>query len=229
MDDNSLPPSPAHRPAKSADLALAALVGREFVEALDAGLRRARATDRRRTRPVLPSPSPAVSEAAAPHRRPDPAPGAEPVPRTDPAPRTDPRTAPRTDPRPDPAVALLRRHAPAILRGFETALPVVGIPGGAPRRVSRLSLTVWARGVLRTAMSLDERATGRTPPPAADQQVIAAALLMECAATALPAGHPACTEAIGALARAIRTLRTDLATAPATARSAPAPVSARRS
>ncbi|MEV7683502.1 hypothetical protein AB0O64_33940 [Streptomyces sp. NPDC088341] len=226
MDDNSLPPSPAHRPARSADLALAALVGREFVEALDAGLRRARATDRRRARPVLPSPSPspAVSEAAAPHRRPDPAPGAEPAPRTDPAPR------------PDPAVALLRRHAPAILRRFETALPVIGIPGGVPRRVSRLSLTVWARGVLRTAMSLDERVAGRTPPPAADQQVIAAALLLECAATTLPAGHPACTEAIGALARAIRTLRTVPATAPAPARSAPAParsapapVSARRS
>ncbi|WP_405986875.1 hypothetical protein [Streptomyces sp. NBC_00872] len=213
MDDNSLPPSPAHRPAKSADLALAALVGREFVEALDAGLRRARATDRRRARPVLPSPSPspAVSEAAAPHRRPDPVPGAEPAPRA------------------DPAVVLLRRHAPAILRRFETALPVVGIPGGVPRRVSRLSLTVWARGVLRTAMSLDERVAGRTPPPAADQQVIAAALLLECAATTLPAGHPACTEAIGALARTIRILRTDPATAPATARSAPAPVSARRS
>ncbi|MEV0039552.1 hypothetical protein [Streptomyces sp. NPDC050804] len=223
MDDNSLPPSPAHRPAKSADLALAALVGREFVEALDAGLRRARATDRRRARPALPSPSPspspspAVSEAAAPHRRPDPVPGAEPAPRTDPAPRAD------------PAVVLLRRHAPAILRRFETALPVVGIPGGVPRRVSRLALTVWARGVLRTAMSLDERVAGRTPPPAADQQVIAAALLLECAATTLPAGHLACTEAIGALARTIRTLRTDPATAPATARSAPAPVSARRS
>ncbi|MFD8965468.1 hypothetical protein ACFV0C_10755 [Streptomyces sp. NPDC059568] len=217
MDDTNLPQSLAHRPVRSADLALASLVGREFVEALDAGLRRARAADRRRARPALPSP--AVSEAAVPHRRPDP----------DQAPRVDQASRADLGPRADLAVALLGRHAAAILRRFETALPMVVIPGSVPRRVSRLSLTVWARRVLRTAMGLDGSAGVRTPPPTAEQQVIAAALLLECAAMTLPAGHQAGTEAIGALARAIRTVRTDtVRTDPAAARATPAPVPARR-
>ncbi|MFD7896563.1 hypothetical protein [Streptomyces sp. NPDC059743] len=219
MDDTNLPPSLAHRPVRSADLALASLVGREFVEALDAGLRRARAADRRRARPALPSPSPAVSEAAVPHRRPD----------QDQAPRADQASRADQGPRADLAVALLGRHAAAILRRFETALPMVVIPGSVPRRVSRLSLTVWARRVLRTAMGLDGPAGVRTPPPTAEQQVITAALLLECAAMTLPAGHQAGTEAIGALARAIRTVRTDtVRTDPAAARATPVPVPARR-
>ncbi|MFE1958745.1 hypothetical protein [Streptomyces sp. NPDC059479] len=220
MDDTNLPPSLAHRPVRSADLALASLVGREFVEALDAGLRRARAADRRRARPALPSPapSPAVSEAAVPHRRPDP----------DQAPRADQASRADLAPRADLAVALLGRHAAAILRRFETALPMVVIPGSVPRRVSRLSLTVWARRVLRTAMGLDGAAGVRTPPPTAEQQVIAAALLLECAAMTLPAGHQVGTEAIGALARAIRTVRTDTVRTDPAARATPAPVPARR-
>ncbi|MEU3188697.1 hypothetical protein ABZ707_31540 [Streptomyces sp. NPDC006923] len=202
MDDNNPPSHPTQWPTRGADMALASLVGRDFVEALDAGLRRAGAAGRRRARPA--SPPPAVSEAVAP--------------------------APVRDRQPDPvrradlAVELLSRHAAAILRRFETALPTVLIPGGVSRRVSRLSLTVWARSVLRTAMRLDEPAGTRTPP-AAEQQVIAAALLLECAAATLPAGHPAGAEAIGALARAIRTLRTDPVAA---ARPAVPPVSVRR-
>ncbi|MDX3853676.1 hypothetical protein [Streptomyces sp. AK02-01A] len=203
MDDNNPPAHPTQWPTRGADMALASFVGREFVEALDAGLRRAGAAGRRRARPEAPSP-------AAPESAPEP---------------------PVRDRQPDPvrradlAVALLSRHAAAILRRFETALPMVMIPGGVSRRVSRLSLTVWARSVLRTAMRLDEPATTRTAPPAAEQQVIAAALLLECAATTLPAGHPAGAEAIGALARAIRTRRTDPVVA---ARSAVSPVSVRR-
>ncbi|WP_066946670.1 hypothetical protein [Streptomyces lushanensis] len=228
MDDTNLPPSPAHRPVRSADLSLASLVGREFVEALDAGLRRARAADRRRSRPA--PPSPAASETAVPHRQPDRAPRADPVSRTDLAPRTEMASRADQGPRADLVMALLGMHAAAILRRFETALPMVVVPGTVPRRVSRLSLTVWARGVLRGAMGLDGPADVRTPPPTAEQQVIAAALLLECAAMTLPAGDPAGTEAIGALARAIRTVRTDtVRTAPAAARATPAPVPARRS
>ncbi|WP_237540806.1 hypothetical protein, partial [Streptomyces sp. SID4917] len=158
--------------------------------------------------------------------RPDPdqAPPADQASRADLGPRED------LGPRADLVMALLGRHAAAILRRFETALPMVVIPGSVPRRVSRLSLTVWARRVLRTAMGLDGSAGVRTPPPTAEQQVIAAALLLECAAMTLPAGHQAGTEAIGALARAIRTVRTDtVRTDPAAARATPAPVPARRS
>ncbi|MFE2634433.1 hypothetical protein ACFXKS_04440 [Streptomyces scopuliridis] len=223
MDDDTIPPHPAHRSAPAADMTLAALVGRQFVEALDAGLRRARAADRYRARPVAASPAvapeaaavPAVSAGSAEERWPEAERPAAPAPERRPEPV---RPA-------DAAAGLLGRHAPAILRGFETSLPLAVVPSGVPRRVSRLALTVWAREVLRTAMDLDDPPRPRTPPPGAEQRVIAAALLLECAAVVL-AGHPAAAEAIGALARAIRTPRTDAVT---TARPAPAAVSRRRS
>ncbi|PVE08170.1 hypothetical protein [Streptomyces scopuliridis] len=221
MDDDTIPPHPAHRTAQAGDMTLAALVGRQFVEALDAGLRRARATDRYRARPsALPSAVepeaavPAVSAVSTAERWPEAERPAVPAPERRPEPL---RPA-------DTAAALLGRHAHAILRGFETSLPLAVVPSGVPRRVSRLSLTVWAREVLRTAMDLDDPPRPRTPPPGAEQRVIAAALLLECAAVVL-AGHAAGAEAIGALARAIRTPRTDAVTT----RPAPAAVSRQRS
>ncbi|MER5844540.1 hypothetical protein ACIGW5_32835 [Streptomyces prasinus] len=177
MDTDVPTPSPAHRPERNAELTLAALVGREFVEVLDAGLRRARAVGRR---PAQPPSLPAEPRAAVPRlqRAPEPGPG--------------------------PATALLSRHAPAILHAFESALPAPGRAGQTPRRAPRLTLLAWAQSVLRRAMGLAPAAVS-APPPTAEQQVLAAALLLECAAVTLPTGHPAGTEALGALARAIRT------------------------
>ncbi|MEV6588449.1 hypothetical protein [Streptomyces acidicola] len=190
MDANDPSPSPVHLPERSADLTLAALVGREFVEVLDAGLRRARTTGRRPAQP--PSLPPAESRTAVPRWQRTPEPG------------------------PDPAVALLSRHAPAILRSFEGALAAQGRAEQTPRRAPRRGLLAWAQNVLRRAMRLAPATAA--PPPTAEQQVFAAALLLECAAMTLPTGHPAGTEALGALARAIRTSRT--ATVPASSAAA---------
>ncbi|MFE3140952.1 hypothetical protein [Streptomyces scopuliridis] len=227
MDDDTIPPHPAHRSAPAADMTLAALVGRQFVEALDAGLRRARTADRYRARPVAASPA-VAPEAAVPAVSAVPAVAAGSAEERWPEAERPAAPAPERRPEPvrpaDTAATLLGRHAPAILRGFETSLPLAVVPSGVPRRVSRLALTVWAREVLRTAMDLDDPPRPRTPPPGAEQRVIAAALLLECAAVVL-AGHPAAAEAIGALARAIRTPRTGAVT---TARPAPAAVSRRR-
>ncbi|SCD61526.1 hypothetical protein GA0115242_11011, partial [Streptomyces sp. SolWspMP-5a-2] len=101
-------------------------------------------------------------------------------------------------------MALLTRYAPPILRAFETALPAPGPIGGARHRPPRRGLLVWAQAVLRDAMGLPPAALV-TPPPTPEQQVVAAALLLECAAVTLPTAHPAGTEALGVLARAIRT------------------------
>ncbi|GGQ53007.1 hypothetical protein GCM10010145_23230 [Streptomyces ruber] len=194
MDTDVPTPSPAHRSERPAELTLAALVGREFVEVLDAGLRRARAAGRRPAQP--PSPPPAEPRAAVPRRQREPEPG------------------------PGPAAALLSRHAPAILRSFESALPAPGRAGQTPRRAPRLALLVWAQTVLRRAMDLAPAAVP-APPPTPEQQVFAAALLLECAAVTLPAGHPAGPEALGALARAIRAPRTGAAPERTAAVSAP--------
>ncbi|MBA6439917.1 MULTISPECIES: hypothetical protein [Streptomyces] len=185
---------------------LAALVGREFVEALGAGLRRARAGHPGGTH-----------TASRPYQRiapepPDAAPG-EPEPgatRPTPAHTGTRAVVPRREPTPEHlaalAMTLLGEHAAAILRDFETALPLVMRQRAGAGRVSRLWLVGWAGAALRAALRRGAGARTTARPPAADQQVIAAALLLECAAAALPAGHPAASEAVRILARAIRTL-----------------------
>ncbi|MGW3939386.1 hypothetical protein [Streptomyces phaeochromogenes] len=186
MDDNRLTANPVQRPASGPDLTLAGLVGRTFVEALDTGLRRAGAGWRSGPRPV--SEAPPAARAGAPVPEPDR--GGE-----------------------EDAVTLLHRYAAVILRRFETSLPLVVPPASVARRVSRLSLAAWGRGVLRSAMCLDPVTAEGAVRPIPGHQVVAAALLLECAAMVLPSGHPATAATIGALARAIRTLPDDRRTA----------------
>ncbi|MFF3246809.1 hypothetical protein ACFYWY_24435 [Streptomyces sp. NPDC002870] len=179
-------PRPAPRPApQDPATALAALVGREFVEALGAGLRRARAVDRRGA-------GQGVRWAAG---APQPLPAAEPSAVSDPEPRAA------------AAAGLLNRKAAAVLRRFEAALPAALTAAGVTRRVSRPALSGWAREALRAAAHPGQPSYAKDALLDAEQRFVAATLLLECAAAALPSGHPASGEALRAVARAVRSPR----------------------
>ncbi|WP_282697071.1 hypothetical protein [Streptomyces sp. CC208A] len=118
------------------------------------------------------------------------------------------RTGPAPVRRPTPASALLREHAESILHEFATALPLsLDRPDGPDRHLCSAFLA-RARHALETAADPlpaepPPRGPAREPGLTPHQELIAATLLIECAARRLPAGPPG-EEAVRALGRAIR-------------------------